>query len=54
MSAGTLLVVHLVAALVIGGTLRAAGLRGPLEAVVGAVSGGARRAIAAPLAPPAP
>jgi hypothetical protein len=53
-SAGTLLVVHLAAALVIGVTLRAAGLRGPLEAVVGAVSGGVRRAIAAPLAPPAP
>ena len=53
-SAGTLLGVHLVAALLIGVTLRAAGLRGPLESVVGAVSGGARRAVATPPARPAP
>jgi uncharacterized membrane protein len=45
-SAGTLLVVHLLAVLVIGVTLRAAGLRGPLEAAVGAVSGLTRRAVA--------
>ena len=39
-SAAALLVVHLVAALVIGVLVRLAGLRGPLEAGVGAVSGG--------------
>jgi uncharacterized membrane protein len=44
-SVGTLLVVHLVAALLIGVALRAAGLRGPLEAGVGAVSGAVRRAV---------
>ena len=43
---GTLLAVHLIAALVIGVTVRAAGWRGPLEAAVGAVSGAARRAVA--------
>ncbi len=45
-SAGALLVAHLLAALVIGVAVRAAGRRGPLEAVVRAVSGGARRAVA--------
>jgi hypothetical protein len=45
-SVGTLLVVHLVAALVIGVLVRALGLRGPLEAGVGAVSGAVRRAVA--------
>jgi len=44
-SAGELLVTHLVAALVIGVAVRAAGRRGPLEAVVRALSGGARRAV---------
>ena len=44
--AGTLLVVHLVAALVIGVAVRAAGRRGPLEAGVRAVSGRVRRAVA--------
>ena len=43
---GTLLALHLIAALVIGVTVRAAGWRGPLEAAVGAVSGAARRAVA--------
>jgi hypothetical protein len=43
---GTLLTVHLLAALAIGVTLRAVGWRGPLEAVVGAASGGVRRAVA--------
>ena len=47
-SGGTLLVVHLVAALVIGVLLRALGLRGPLEAGVGAVSGAVRRAVTGP------
>jgi Heparan-alpha-glucosaminide N-acetyltransferase, catalytic len=42
----TVLVVHLLAALAIGVTLRVAGLRGPLEALVGAASGGVRRAVA--------
>ncbi len=45
---GTLLVVHLVVALAIGALLRVAGLRGPLEAAVGAVAGSVRRAVAAP------
>jgi hypothetical protein len=45
LSAGTLLVVHLVAALVIGVPVRAAGLSGPLEVVVGGLSGGVRRAV---------
>jgi hypothetical protein len=40
--------VHLAAALVIGVALRLAGLRGPLEAAVGAVAGGVRRAVAGP------
>jgi uncharacterized membrane protein len=44
-SLATLLVVHLLTALVIGGVLRGVGLRGPLEAGVGAVSRGARRAV---------
>ena len=44
-SAGELLVTHLLAALVIGVAVRAAGRRGPLEAVVRALSGGARRAV---------
>ena len=44
--AGALLVVHLLAALVIGVAVRAAGRRGPLEAGVRAVSGGVRRAVA--------
>ena len=42
---GTLLVVHLVAALVIGAAVRAAGRRGPLEAVVRAASRTARHAV---------
>jgi len=42
---GTLLVVHLVAALVIGTAVRAAGRRGPLEAVVRAASRTARHAV---------
>jgi Heparan-alpha-glucosaminide N-acetyltransferase, catalytic len=45
-SVGTLLAVHLAAALVVGVAVRAAGRRGPLEAAVGAVSGGVRRAVA--------
>ncbi len=45
-SARALLVTHLVAALTIGVAVRAAGRRGPLEAVVRALSGGARRAVA--------
>ena len=45
-SAGALLVTHLLVALVIGVAVRAAGRRGPLEAVVRALSGGARRAVA--------
>ena len=45
-SAGALLVTHLLAALVIGVAVRAAGRRGPLEAAVRALSGGARRAVA--------
>jgi uncharacterized membrane protein len=45
-SAGDLLVTHLLAALVIGVAVRTAGRRGPLEAVVRALSGGARRAVA--------
>jgi uncharacterized membrane protein len=44
-SGGTLLAMHLAAALVIGVAVRAAGGRGPLEAAVGAVSGGVRRAV---------
>ena len=44
--AGSLLVAHLVAVLVIGVAVRAAGRRGPLEAAVRAVSGGVRRAVA--------
>jgi hypothetical protein len=44
-SGGTLLAVHLVAAVLIAVALRAAGRRGPLEAAVGAVSGGVRRAV---------
>ena len=39
-SAGALLVTHLLAALMIGVAVRAAGRRGPLEAVVRAMSGG--------------
>jgi hypothetical protein len=42
----TVLVVHLLAALAIGVALRVAGRRGPLEALVGAASGAARRAVA--------
>ena len=42
---GTLLGVHLAVALVIGVLVRATGLRGPLEAVVGAASRAARRAV---------
>ena len=45
-TAGSLLVAHLVAVLVIGVAVRAAGRRGPLEAAVGAASGGVRRAVA--------
>jgi uncharacterized membrane protein len=45
-SVGMLFVVHLVAALLIGVLVRLAGLRGPLEAGVGAVSGAVRRAVA--------
>ena len=41
----TLLAAHLAAALVIGTAVRAAGLRGPLEKLVGAASGAARRAV---------
>ncbi len=48
---GTLLVVHLVVALAIGVLLRAAGLRGPLEAAVGALSGAVRRAVSGPPGP---
>ena len=44
MSAGALLVTHLLAALTIGVAVRAG--RAPLEAVVRALSGGARRAVA--------
>ncbi|MBL8926073.1 MAG: DUF1624 domain-containing protein, partial [Pseudonocardia sp.] len=44
--AGALLVTHLLVALAIAVTVRAAGRRGPLEAVVRALSGGARRAVA--------
>jgi uncharacterized membrane protein len=44
--AATVLVAHLLAALVIGAGLRAAGCRGPLEAAVGAASRGVRRAVA--------
>jgi len=44
--AGSLLIVHLVAAVVIGVALRAAGWRGPLEALVRVVSGRVRRAVA--------
>ena len=43
---GTLLGVHLAVALVIGVLVRATGLGGPLEAVVGAASRAARRAVA--------
>jgi hypothetical protein len=46
LTAGSLLVVHLVAVLVLGVAVRAAGRRGPLEAVVRAASGGVRRAVA--------
>ena len=42
---GTLLVVHLVAALVIGAAVHASGRRGPLEAVVRAASRTARHAV---------
>jgi uncharacterized membrane protein len=45
-TAGELLVAHLVAVLVIGTAVRAAGRRGPLEAAVRAASRGARRAVA--------
>jgi hypothetical protein len=45
-SAGRLLVTHLVAALVLATVIRAAGWRGPLEAAVGAASGAVRRAVA--------
>jgi uncharacterized membrane protein len=45
-SAGSLLVIHLIAVLVIGVAVRAAGRRGPLEAAVRAASGAARRAVA--------
>jgi uncharacterized membrane protein len=48
-SLATLLVVHLLTALVIGVVLRGVGLRGPLEAGVGAVSRGARRAVGGPV-----
>jgi hypothetical protein len=44
-SAGTLLVVHLVVALAIGVLVRVAGLRGPLEAGIGAVAGAVRRVV---------
>jgi hypothetical protein len=44
--AETVLVVHLLVALGIGVGLRAAGLRGPLEAIVGAASRSVRRAVA--------
>jgi uncharacterized membrane protein len=44
LTAGTLLAVHLAAALVIGTAVRVAGRRGPLEAAVRAASGGVRRA----------
>ena len=43
---GTLLAVHLAGALLIGVLFRLAGRRGPLEAVVGALAGAARRAVA--------
>ncbi len=42
----TPLVALILAALAIGVTLRLAGLRGPPEALVGAASGGVRRAVA--------
>ena len=45
-SAGALLVTHLLAALTIGVTVRAAGRRGPFEALVRAMSGGVRRVVA--------
>jgi hypothetical protein len=45
-TAGSLLVAHLVAVLVIGVAVRAAGRRGPLEAAVRAASSGVRRAVA--------
>jgi uncharacterized membrane protein len=45
---GTLLGVHLVTALILGTVLRGLGRRGPLEAVVGAASRGARRAVGGP------
>jgi hypothetical protein len=44
-SLGTLLAVHLAAALALGVLVRSTGLRGPLEAVVGAASGAARRGV---------
>jgi uncharacterized membrane protein len=45
-SAETLLVVHLLAALAIGTAVRAGGWRGPVEVAVGAVSGSVREAVA--------